>query len=138
MLCAQSSMQLDARLDVETDKIYVDQEMVYHNTSADTLRTLYFSDWNNSYSTKQTPLALRFAEEFSTKFHFAKSEERGYTAITEVISVAKHGEETIVDDMLEYLGSVEDKDAVQIKKELLDSGVKELKDINKEDHHENS
>lgn len=62
----------------------VSQQITYTNTSLDTLKTIYLSDWNNSYSTKTTPLAKRFEEEFSTKFHLAKSEQRGFTTITKI------------------------------------------------------
>ncbi|MEZ4856772.1 MAG: metalloprotease [Gelidibacter sp.] len=60
------------------------QTITYQNTSQDTLKTIFLNDWNNSYSTKKTPLAQRFAEEYNTKFHFAKSEERGFTNIISI------------------------------------------------------
>ncbi|HNQ28432.1 MAG TPA: metalloprotease, partial [Aquaticitalea sp.] len=65
--------------------IKIQQRIRYQNISNDTLHTIYLNDWNNAYSTKKTPLAMRFTEEFSTKFHFAKSEQRGFTAITSVL-----------------------------------------------------
>lgn len=64
--------------------IAIHEEITYKNVSNDTLETIYFNDWNHSYSTKNTPLAIRFAEEYDSKFHFAKSEERGYTNITSI------------------------------------------------------
>ncbi|NNC46489.1 MAG: metalloprotease, partial [Winogradskyella sp.] len=45
---------------------------------------VYLNDWNNSYSTKSTPLAKRFEEEFSTKFHLAKNSQRGFTTVTSI------------------------------------------------------
>ncbi|MEO8773126.1 MAG: metalloprotease [Gelidibacter sp.] len=56
----------------------------YQNNTNDTLKTIYLNDWNNSFSTKRTPLANRFAEEYSTKFHFATNEMRGFTNITSI------------------------------------------------------
>lgn len=64
--------------------IHIEQQLRYQNTSNDTLNVIYFNDWNHSYSTKKTPLAQRFTEEFSTRFHFAKKEERGFTDITSI------------------------------------------------------
>jgi hypothetical protein len=78
----QNKLDIDAVVDVETKSISISQSIVYNNTSNDTLTEIYLNDWNNSYSTKSTPLAKRFEEEFSTKFHLAKSEQRGYTVIT--------------------------------------------------------
>lgn len=37
---------------------------------------------------KKTPLAQRFTEEFNDKFHFAKSEQRGYTVVTRMLNDA--------------------------------------------------
>lgn len=81
---AQNKLEIEASLNVENKSMLVFQKIRYQNTTADTLDVIYLSDWNNSYSTKTTPLAKRFEEEFSTKFHLAKSEERGFTTITQI------------------------------------------------------
>jgi len=73
-----------ASLDINTKTIRIEERIIYQNESNDTLSTIFLNDWNNSYSTKNTPLAKRFTEEFNDKFHFAKSEQRGYTVITSV------------------------------------------------------
>lgn len=79
---AQNTIDIKAVFDTNTDQIKIEQSIQYKNTSTDTLSTIYLNDWNNSFSTKSTPLAVRFADEYSTKFHFAENEERGYTIIT--------------------------------------------------------
>ena len=79
---AQNTIDIDASIDVSTKKITISQKITYKNTSKDTLHSIYLNDWNNSYSTKTTPLANRFAEEFDSKFHFAKNEDRGYSIVT--------------------------------------------------------
>lgn len=81
----QNLLDIDAYVDVDTKTIKVTQKIKYNNTTKDTLQTIYLNDWNNSYSTKTTPLAKRFEEEFSTKFHLAKNEQRGFTTITEIL-----------------------------------------------------
>jgi hypothetical protein len=78
----QNAIDLKANFDIENKTIHIQQKISYHNTSNDTLKVIYLNDWNNAYSTKKTPLAKRFEEEFSLKFHLAKSEQRGYTTIT--------------------------------------------------------
>ncbi|BAO77061.1 metalloprotease [Winogradskyella sp. PG-2] len=84
LLWSQNEISIDAIVDVETKTIKVSQTVIYKNESSDILKEIYLNDWNNSFSTKNTPLAKRFEEEFSTKFHLAKSEQRGYTLVTSI------------------------------------------------------
>nr|WP_321227897.1 metalloprotease [uncultured Psychroserpens sp.] len=84
VIIGQNKIDLNASIDVDTKTIKINQRLVYQNQSNDTLTTIYLNDWNNSYSTKNTPLAQRFTEEYNNKFHFAKSEQRGYTIITTI------------------------------------------------------
>lgn len=79
-------MNIDAQLIPETKTISLKQEITYVNESKDTLNTIYFTDWANSFSTKTTPLAERFAENYNKSFHLAKREDRGYTLINEIKS----------------------------------------------------
>jgi len=74
----QNKIDLKAFFDVENKQIRINQTIEYFNSSQDTLYSIYLNDWSNSYSTKTTPLAKRFTEEFSNKFHFAKNNERGF------------------------------------------------------------
>ncbi len=71
-------------MDVETKTITISQNIIYKNETDDSIKEIFLHDWNNSYSSKSTPLAKRFEEEFSTKFHLAKSEQRGFTLITNI------------------------------------------------------
>jgi hypothetical protein len=84
LVFGQNRIDLKATLDVPNKTISIVEEITYKNVTNDTLKVIYLNDWNNSYSTKSTPLAKRFAEEYDSKFHFAKSEERGYTNITSI------------------------------------------------------
>lgn len=83
-LSGQNKIDVNAIVDIETKTISITQTIVYKNETEDTLEDIYLNDWNNSYSNKSTPLAKRFEEEFSTKFHLAKSEQRGFTLITSI------------------------------------------------------
>ena len=78
----QNTIDLKAYFDVENKQIRITQAIEYVNSSSDTLKSIYLNDWSNSYSTKSTPLAKRFAEEFSNKFHFARNDQRGFTVVT--------------------------------------------------------
>ncbi|MCF6295602.1 MAG: metalloprotease [Flavobacteriaceae bacterium] len=78
----QNRIDINAVFDIENNQIQINQSIEYKNTSKDTLKTIYLNDWSNSYSTKSTPLANRFSEEFNNNFHFAENEDRGFTVIT--------------------------------------------------------
>lgn len=70
--------------DIEKKEIIISQTITYQNTSNNNLQTIYLNDWNNSYSTKKTPLALRIADEYKNAFHLAKNEDRGFSVITSI------------------------------------------------------
>ena len=78
-------------VDVNTAKktLVVQQEIVFFNQSQDTLSSLVLNDWNNAYSSKTTPLAKRFSDEFYRGFHLAKEEERGSTTILGITDSGK-------------------------------------------------
>ncbi len=79
---SQNKIDLKASFDIAQRQISISQNIQYQNTSKDELKTIYLNDWNNSYSTKKTPLAIRIADEYNNDFHLAKNEERGYSVIT--------------------------------------------------------
>ena len=85
----QNRIDLKADFDIENKQITISQTIEYQNTTQDTLKTIYLNDWNNSYSTKKTPLAIRIADEYKNDFHLAKNSERGYSVIT---SIKQNGE----------------------------------------------
>lgn len=103
---AQNAIDIKAIVDVETKTISMSQTIVYKNESNDTLSIIYLNDWNNSYSTKTTPLAKRFEEEFSTKFHLASSEQRGYTLVTSIKDKENKS--------LEYNNLIEHPDVIKV------------------------
>ena len=76
---AQHHSQMVVGVNTEKKTLTVQQEIVFFNQSEDTLKSIVLNDWNNAYSTKTTPLAKRFSDEFYRGFHLAKEEERGST-----------------------------------------------------------
>ncbi|WP_233530604.1 metalloprotease [Gelidibacter salicanalis] len=93
IMSGQNEISIDAQFNMANRSAKVSETIRYQNNSQDTLKTIYLNDWNNSFSTKRTPLADRFTEEYSTKFHFAKNEMRGFTNITSI--KATNGDELI-------------------------------------------
>lgn len=83
---AQQKIHIDAKLNPEKDEVYITQHITFYNSSAEVLDELFLFDWANSFSSKTTPLAKRFAENFSSAFHFEKDELRGKTTIVKINS----------------------------------------------------
>lgn len=72
---------MDVALDAERKTLTVKQEIVYYNQNTQALTSIILNDWNNAYSSKTTPLAKRFADEYVRAFHIAPDEDRGSTFI---------------------------------------------------------
>jgi hypothetical protein len=108
----QNKIEIKAELMSEAASIAITQRIIYQNTSQDTLSTIYLSDWNHSYSSKNTPLAKHFEEEFNTKFHLAKDEDRGFTSIEAIKDDDKH------DLSFTYLEDYPDVIKVELQKPL--------------------
>ncbi len=81
---AQHTITIDATLNPANKTISIKQKITYQNTSNDTLNEIYFFDWANSFSSKKTPLAKRFAENYESAFHFEKDSDRGRTDIEKI------------------------------------------------------
>ncbi len=83
---AQHTISIDATLDPVKKTISIKQQITYHNNSKDTLSEIYLFDWANSFSSKTTPLAKRFAENYDSSFHFERDSNRGRTDIEKIYS----------------------------------------------------
>lgn len=75
----QNHSQMNVEVNMDAKTLTIDQELVFVNQSQDTLTSIVLNDWNNAYSSKTSPLAKRFSDEFYRGFHLAKEEERGST-----------------------------------------------------------
>lgn len=81
---AQHAITVEATLNGTNHTIAITQDIEFLNTSEDALPVIYLSDWAHGYSSKTTPLAKRFAENFKSNFHFEKDENRGRTDIQNI------------------------------------------------------
>ena len=92
-LCGKQYGQHHSQMIVEvnSDKktLNIEQEITFFNESNDTLSSIVLNDWNNAYSTKTTPLANRFSDEFYRGFHLASDNERGSTKNLTIINDEK-------------------------------------------------
>lgn len=87
-LTAQHRINIDATLQPEEKSLLISQQVSYKNVSNDVFNEIYFFDWANSFSSKTTDLAKRFAENYNSSFHFEKKENRGRT---DSISISENG-----------------------------------------------
>lgn len=84
MLFGQQSITINGSIDPETRTIKMGEDVVFTNTSQDTLSEIYFNDWANSFSEKRTELGKRFEANYDRSFHLAKERVRGNTFIERV------------------------------------------------------
>ncbi|MDN3723660.1 metalloprotease [Aequorivita sp. SDUM287046] len=85
---AQHILKIDATLNPSEKTIAIKQQITYKNTSEETLNEIFLFDWANSFSSKTTPLAKRFSENYDSSFHFEKDEDRGGTTIVKIYDTA--------------------------------------------------
>jgi hypothetical protein len=76
---AQHHSKMTVEVNTENKTLLVKQDITFINQSKDTLTSIVLNDWNNAYSSINTPLAKRFSDEFYRGFHLAKESERGGT-----------------------------------------------------------
>ncbi|POY40944.1 aminopeptidase [Flavobacterium alvei] len=80
---------MDVEVNMEHKTLTVLQEIEFFNQSEDTLTSIVLNDWNNAYSSKTTPLAKRFSDEFYRGFHLASEKERGNTTNLNIATADK-------------------------------------------------
>lgn len=81
---SQNKIKVKAVFDVENRAINISQTITYFNETDDELESIYLNDWNNSYSSKHTPLGKRLAEEYKNEFQLVKDEDRGFSTIEHI------------------------------------------------------
>lgn len=87
---AQHSLQIEATLVPADNTISIHQTIVFKNTSNQPLNEIYLLDWANSFSSKTSPLAKRFAEDYESAFYFERSRRRGRTKIGRVYDASNN------------------------------------------------
>jgi len=86
---AQHRCQLTVEVNNDTKTLTVIQELTYFNQTNDTLNHIVLNDWMNGYTSKNTPMAARFSDEFERSFHLAKEKDRGRTSNITIIDADK-------------------------------------------------
>jgi hypothetical protein len=82
---SQHTITIDASLDDSSHTLDVKQHVLFENTTGTSLDTLFFHDWAYSFSTKKSPLGVRFEDNYVSTFHFEKDTKRGNTTLKTVL-----------------------------------------------------
>jgi hypothetical protein len=77
---AQHKTQITATLNSDKDLLSIYQKLEIYNDSDVSWDYIVLLDWANAFSSNQTPLAARFAEDFKNNFQFSAEEDRGRTS----------------------------------------------------------
>lgn len=77
----ENATHINAKLSTKTNSLKIQQKTIYHNTSKDTLTSLYLHNWANSFKNNNTPLGKRFIDDYKKDFYFANKKDRGYSKI---------------------------------------------------------
>ncbi len=54
---------------------------MYHNTSKNSLTSIFLHNWSNSFKNNNTPLGKRLIKDYKKDFYFADDKDRGYSKI---------------------------------------------------------
>ena len=85
----QTKYLIDAKLNSNNNEISINQEIIFENKSNIDLNELYLNDWSNSYSSTESQLAHRLAEEYDRSFYFSNKAKRGSTKIEYITAYNK-------------------------------------------------
>jgi|TARA_B110001450_G_scaffold16841_1_gene15562 hypothetical protein len=116
ILFSQYDIKIKAELDTISNILKVEQEIEIIQSNNIKQGLIFLLDWNNSFSSKESPLAKSFTEEYIKTYHLAKKKERGFTNIKSI----KNGN----DNNLNFFRLKTNQDVIAVK---LDSSSSILK-----------
>ncbi|WP_299625847.1 aminopeptidase [uncultured Tenacibaculum sp.] len=77
----ENSHEISASLDMDKNLLHVEQKIMYHNTSKNSLTSIFLHNWSNSFKNNNTPLGKRLIKDYKKDFYFADDKDRGYSKI---------------------------------------------------------
>lgn len=83
-LAQQNAINIKATLNVEEDKLMIQQEIVYTNTSNQELNHIFLHNWGNAFKDRKTPLSKRFIQDFRKDLYFANQKDLGFSDIKNI------------------------------------------------------
>ncbi len=68
---SQNKIVSDIQSSEDLKTFTIQQTITFDNTSGKAMETIYFYNWLNAFSDKESPLAKRYAQDYVRRFHFA-------------------------------------------------------------------
>lgn len=79
-----NEIKINAKLNVETHTLHIQQEIKFYNNTPTALDTIYLHNWMNAFKDNETPLAKRLIEDYDKSLYFSKEKHRGFTTINNI------------------------------------------------------
>ena len=82
---SQHIHNIDAEFIIKEKKLKVVQESIFYNSFTTNLYNIIVYDWNNSYSSMDTPLAKKLYSEYDSSILKSEDNNRGKTVIKSIL-----------------------------------------------------
>ena len=80
----QNYYEIKSSLHPDLNYMDVEQKIIFHNNSEINLNHLILYDWNNAYSSNDSPLSKKLYEEYNLALIKSEKKERGFTIINKI------------------------------------------------------
>ena len=80
----QNYYEIKSSLHPDLNYMDIEQKIIFHNNSENKLKHLILYDWNNAYSSNDTPLSKKLYEEYNLALIKSEKKERGFTLINKI------------------------------------------------------
>ena len=80
----QNYYEIKSSLHPDLNYMDVEQKIIFYNNSENKLNHLILYDWNNAYSSNNTPLSKKLYEEYNLALIKSEKKERGFTIINKI------------------------------------------------------
>ena len=80
----QNYYEIKSSLHPDSNYMDVEQKIIFHNNSENKLNHLILYDWNNAYSSNDTPLSKKLYEEYNLALIKSDKKEKGFTIINKI------------------------------------------------------
>ncbi len=80
----QNYYEIKSSLHPDSNYMDVEQKIIFHNNSENKLNHLILYDWNNAYSSNDTPLSKKLYEEYNLALIKSDKKQRGFTIINKI------------------------------------------------------
>lgn len=82
----KQSTHITVELNTKKHQLKIQQKIIFHNTTNDSLKILFLHNWANSFKDKNTPLSKRLLSDYNKSLYFAQKKNRGFSKIINISS----------------------------------------------------